>query len=120
MKSTLVVIGLFFSALCIGQTAPANPAPDQAPPAAQNAPMNARRPPGVAGTITAIDANVFTIKTRDGESAQVTLNDKTQYRKDRAPAKLSDFKVGDTRSVNHEHGSNISPRGSLGEAWRKN
>ncbi len=103
MKLTFVVICLFFSVFCIGQTAPANPAPeDQAPRAAQYATRNGRRPPGVAGTIAAIDANALTIKTQDGQSAQVTLNDKTQYRKDREPAKLSDFKVGDMVFVRGE------------------
>ena len=96
MKSTLVAICLYFSVFCIGQTAPASPTPgDQGPPPAQDSPRNGQRPPGVAGTITAIDANAITVKTRDGQTAQVTLNDKTQYRKDREPAKLSDFKVGD-------------------------
>jgi hypothetical protein len=101
MKS-IVVICLLFSACCIAQTAPANPAPqDQGAPAAQNAPRSARRP-GLAGTITAIDANALTIKTQNGETAQVTLNDKTQYRKDREPAKLGDFKVGDMVFVRGE------------------
>jgi len=101
MKS-IVVIGLLFSAFCIAQTAPANPAPvDQGPPAAQGGPRSARRP-GLAGTITAIDANALTVKTQDGETAQVTLNDKTQYRKDREPAKLGDFKVGDMIFVRGE------------------
>jgi hypothetical protein len=103
MKSTLVAICLFFSLFCLGQGAPANPAPnDQGPPAAQEAPRYGRRPPGLAGTITAIDGNGLTIKTQDGQTAQVTLNDKTQYRKDREPAKLSDFKAGDVVFVRGE------------------
>jgi hypothetical protein len=35
------------------------------------------------------------LKTRDGQTAQVSLSDKTQFSKDRQPAKLADFKVGD-------------------------
>lgn len=96
MKSTLVAICLCFSMFCIAQTAPPNAPPgDQGPPPAQDSPRNGQRLPAVAGIITAIDANAITVKTRDGQIAQVTLNDKTQYRKDREPAKLSDFKVGD-------------------------
>jgi len=103
MKSTLVTICLCFSVFCIGQTAPANPAPqDQSPSAAQGSPRNGHRPPGVAGTITAIDANALTIKTQDGQSAQVTLSGKTQYRKNREAATLGDFKVGDMVFVRGE------------------
>jgi len=103
MKSTLVVICLCCSAFCVGQTNPTNPTPeDQSPVASQNAPRDGRRSPGVAGTITAIDANTLTIKTRDTQSTQVTLNDKTQYRKDREPAKFSDLKVGDMVFVRGE------------------
>ena len=103
MKSTFVVICLCFAVLCGGQTAPTSPAPpDQAPPPAQDTARNGHRPPGVAGTITAIDGNTFTIKTRDGQTAQVTVSDKTEYRKDRQPAKASDFKVGDLIFVRGE------------------
>jgi hypothetical protein len=103
MKSTLVVICLCCSAFCVGQTNPTNPTPeDQSPAAAQNGPRNGHRPPGVAGTITVIDGNTLTIKTRGGQSTQVTLSDKTQYRKDREPAKFSDLKVGDMVFVRGE------------------
>jgi hypothetical protein len=96
MKWILVSLCLLFSALCVAQTAPASPASeDQGPPPAQDSPRNGPRSPGVAGTITAIDANAITLKTRDGQTAQVALNDKTQYRKDREAATVSDFKVGD-------------------------
>jgi len=53
------------------------------------------RGPGVAGTITAIDASEITIKTPDGATVQVTTTEDTQFRKNRQPAKLTDFKVGD-------------------------
>jgi len=103
MKWTLFSLCLLFSALCIAQTAPASPPPeDQGPPSAQGLPRNGRRPPGVGGIITAIGGNVITVKTRDGQAAQVTLNDKTEYRKDRATATLADFKVGDMIFVRGE------------------
>lgn len=109
MKSTLVVICLCCSAFCIGQTNPANAAPeDQGPAVAQNGPRNGHRPPGVAGTIAAIDGNTLTLKTRDGQSTQVALNDQTQYRKDREPSKLSDLKVGDMVFVRGERSGDNS------------
>jgi len=103
MKWILVSLCLLFSALCIAQTTPASPPPEgQGPPPAQDAPRNGRRPPGVAGTITEIDANTITVKTRDGQTALVTVNDKTEYRKDRAAATLAEFKVGDMVFVRGE------------------
>lgn len=103
-KPMLATICLFLSALCIAQTAPApagpanQPASDQAP--VQN--QHGRRGPGVAGTITAIAANSMTVTTSEGQTAQVTLSDKTEYRKDRQPAQVSDFKVGDNIFVRGE------------------
>ena len=44
-----------------------------------------------------------TLKTRDGRDLTVKLTDKTEYRnKDRQPAKLGDFKVGDSVFVRGE------------------
>jgi hypothetical protein len=58
--------------------------------------------PGFGGTITAISETSMTVKTLDGQTAQVNLSDKTQFRKERQPAKLSDFKVGDDIVVRGE------------------
>lgn len=102
MKWILVSICLFFSAVCVAQTAPASPGENPGPPLAQDSVRNGHRPPGVAGTIAAISGNAITLKTRDGQTAQVTLNDKTEYRKDRAGATLADFKVGDMIFVRGE------------------
>ena len=63
-----------------------------------------RRGPGVAGTITAIDAATIVVKTRDGKTETVNINDKTQFRKDRQPAKVADFKVGDEIFVRGQQG----------------
>jgi len=57
---------------------------------------------GVAGTITAINADSLVVKTMQGQTVQVNLNDKTQYRKDRQDAKLADFKVGEEIMVRVE------------------
>ena len=61
-----------------------------------------RRGPGVMGTITALDNGKITIKTREGDTAQVSISDQTEFRKDRQPAKLADFKVGDMIFVRGE------------------
>ena len=54
-----------------------------------------RRGPRVGGSITAISSDSMTLKTFDGRTVTVRLNDSTRYRKDQQDAKLSDFKVGD-------------------------
>ena len=99
----LISLWLFVSALCSAQTTPASPpSEDQGPPSAQESHRNGQRPPGIAGTITAIDAHAITLKTHDGQTAQVALDDKTQYRKGRDAAAFSDFKVGDLVFVRGE------------------
>jgi hypothetical protein len=104
MRKTSMILALFLTA-ALGwaqSTPPDSPSPDQsmapgaAAPAApaEGQPQRGRRP-GVAGTITAINADSIVLKTRDGQTAQVSLSDKTQFSKERQPAKLADFKVGD-------------------------
>ena len=50
---------------------------------------------GTIGKITAIHGNSFQVARPDGSTVTINLTDKTEYRKDRQPAQLSDFKVGD-------------------------
>jgi len=50
---------------------------------------------GVAGKITAINSGSIEMTKPDGTSVTVKLSDKTEFRKDRQPAKIADFKVGD-------------------------
>jgi hypothetical protein len=99
-KIMFVTLLSLASVWCLGQDAPASP--DGQPPAPPNAQMEHHYRPGVAGTITAINGNAFTVKTINGQTARVTLNDKTQFRKDRQPATLADFKVGDQIFVRGE------------------
>jgi|SRR5580704_3055760 hypothetical protein len=68
------------------------------------APSGHRGPhgPGVMGTITAVDNGTITVKTLEGQTAQVSVSDQTEFRKDRQPAKLADFKVGDQVFVRGE------------------
>lgn len=103
MKWILILFWLLASALCVAQSAPASPpSEDQGPLSAQGSHRNGQRPSGVAGTITTIDAHAITLKTRDGQTAQVVIDDKTQYRKGREAATLADFKVGDMVFVRGE------------------
>src|SRR5579864_6252170 len=92
---------LFFmvTAWCLGQTTPSAPDGQTPPPSGQ---MEHHHRPGVAGTITAINGNSLTVKTMKGDTAQVNVSDKTQYRKDRQSATLADFKVGDQIFVRGE------------------
>jgi preprotein translocase subunit YajC len=50
---------------------------------------------GTVGKITAIHGNSLQVARPDGSTVTVNLTDKTEYRKDRQPVQLSDFKVGD-------------------------
>jgi Domain of unknown function (DUF5666) len=58
-----------------------------------------RRRPDVVGSITAINGQSLTIKNADGHAVTVTVTDATRFMKDRQPAKLTDFKVGDMAMV---------------------
>jgi hypothetical protein len=103
MKWILISFWLLLSALCIAQTTAASPpSEDQSSPSAQDGHRNGQRPPGIAGTIAAMDAHSIALKTRDGQSAQVAIDDKTQYRKGRETATPADFKVGDMVFVRGE------------------
>jgi Domain of unknown function (DUF5666) len=57
------------------------------------------------GKITAIHNGSFDISTPDGQTLTVKLNDQTEFRRDRQPAALSDFKVGDVVAVRGEENS---------------
>ncbi len=90
----------------------------EAAPPTEKAPGNGqtgerRRIIGAAGTITAIKGDTITIKAMNGNDATIKVNDKTEYRnKEFKPAKLADFKVGDTIVVGGE------PAGE--NAWNAN
>ncbi len=50
---------------------------------------------GVIGKITSIGKDSIEVTRPDGSTATVRLNEHTEFRKDRQPAKLSDFKAGE-------------------------
>jgi len=90
----IVVIVLSLPALAMAQDNPPKATEGQAQ-ARPNRRGGESQFPGVAGTITAIDKNQLSLKTLDGKPVTVNLSADTQYRKDRQPATLADFKVGD-------------------------
>jgi hypothetical protein len=69
------------------------------------------------GKITAIQEGTIQIETPDGGSISVKITDKTEYRKDRQPAKLEDFKVGDLVFVRGEEGADHSVTAQMIGAW---
>jgi hypothetical protein len=50
---------------------------------------------GTMGKITAISGNSLEVTKQDGSKVTVKLTGTTEFRKDRQPAKIADFKVGD-------------------------
>jgi Domain of unknown function (DUF5666) len=50
---------------------------------------------GVFGKITALQSDLIEVSRPDGTKVSVKLSSSTEFRKEREPAKVSDFKVGD-------------------------
>jgi ribosomal protein S1 len=57
----------------------------------------------VMGTVTDLDAQHVVVKTKDGKTQSVLVNDQTTYHKGKATATSADLKVGD-RVVVHTTG----------------
>jgi preprotein translocase subunit YajC len=107
---------LSFLFLSIAVASPAQSPDSQSPPQdqSQNPPSGgghgsgrggARDGHGTIGKISAINGNSLQIAKPDGSTVTVNLTDKTEYRKDRQPAQLSDFKVGDFVMVRGDENS---------------
>jgi Domain of unknown function (DUF5666) len=60
---------------------------------------------GTIGKITAIHGNAFVLTRPDGTNVTINITDKTEFRKDRQPAKQMDFKVGDFVMVHDDENS---------------
>jgi Domain of unknown function (DUF5666) len=67
----------------------------------------------IFGKITAIKDGAFEVAQPDGKSVNVKLTAKTEFRKDRKAAKLSDFKVGDVIIVRGEENQDQSVTAQL-------
>jgi preprotein translocase subunit YajC len=107
---------LSFLFLSIAVASPAQSPDSQSPPQdqSQNPPSGgghgsgrggARDGHGTIGKISAINGNSLQIAKPDGSTVTVNLTDKTEYRKDRQPAQLSDFKAGDFVMVRGDENS---------------
>ncbi|HJY81413.1 MAG TPA: DUF5666 domain-containing protein [Candidatus Binatia bacterium] len=57
----------------------------------------------IMGTVTDVDAQHVVVKTKDGKTQSVQVNDQTTYRKGKATATSADLQVGD-RVVVHTTG----------------
>ena len=57
----------------------------------------------IMGTVADVDAQHVVVKTKDGKTQSVQVNDQTTYRKGKATATSADLKVGD-RVVVHTTG----------------
>jgi hypothetical protein len=110
---TLLSFLFLFLAVSVGAQAPDMPAQAQdqsAAPAGNPGPGRGgpRDGRGTFGKITAISGNSLEITKPDGTKATVKLTDATEFRKDRRPAKIADFKVGDSVMVRGDENSDHS------------
>lgn len=115
-KMALMFVPMFLTAVF----AFCQPDAQQGPPPGMNGGMRGRQ--GVIGTITEITKDGLTVKTVHGDSAAVKVSSDTRFRRDRADAKLSDFKVGELIMVGGEQDKNgawnarfIAMRSDFGE-----
>jgi preprotein translocase subunit YajC len=101
---------LFVSGILAGANAAAQSQDQGAPPAdgQRRGPRGANDGQGqpLVGKITAIKDGAVELTKPDGTAVTVKITDKTEYRKDRQPAKLGEFKVGDMVFVRGEEDSN--------------
>ena len=98
--------------LAVASCAAAQEQPAQGEPQSGTAQRRGMRGEGrqrpLIGKITAIGSDTIDIASPDGSAVKVKLSDKTEFRKDREAAKLSDFKVGDFVMVRGDEGADHS------------
>jgi Domain of unknown function (DUF5666) len=87
-----------------------SPAP-QSQEARQRGGRDGTRP--VFGRITAIRDGAIDVATPDGRTVTVKLTGQTEFRKDREPAKVADFKVGDMVMVRGDENADHSITASV-------
>ena len=93
MRATISFsLALFVSVLAFGQDAPPQQSGPGGPPAGQGQWRDLSR---VMGTIVSINGDQLVVKPESGDNVTVKLDSDVHIRKDRADAKLSDFKAGD-------------------------
>jgi hypothetical protein len=94
----MALLAMVATGTCAAQE-PANPDGGSPPQQQQQGQMGGGRGQGgprpLFGKITSIGAGNLVIARQDGSTVTVTLTAQTEFRKDREPAKVSDFKAGD-------------------------
>ena len=116
MGKTMQWMGLgllagFLATATYAQSVPATPSQGAAEGLMQ-APDDGRSLP-LIGKIAAISKGSIALTKMDGSTATVKVTDKTEYRRDRQGAKLSDFKVGDMVFVRGEENPDHSVTAQL-------
>ena len=89
-----------------GQDPAAGTAPAQNPGTRQRGGEGGPRP--LLGKITAIRDGAIELATPDGQTLTVKVTSQTEFRKDREPAKVTDFKVGDMVMVRGDENADHS------------
>jgi preprotein translocase subunit YajC len=100
MKHGKLLVGLSFAFLISvapsrAQAPDANQTQGGPPSSGMTSGQREGRGPGVFGKIASIGNGTLELTRPDGSTVTVKLTDKTEFRKDRQPAKLGDFQVGD-------------------------
>ncbi len=86
--------------LCVlASLAMAQDTPQGPPQGGPGAGMRGRMGRGVMGEITAVNADGYTLKTMQGNSATVKVTPETKIMRNREPIKMTDLKVGDAIGV---------------------
>lgn len=88
------------------QDEPSGPPPQQGQGRGWQGQQGVQRP--IFGKITAMQDGTMQITSPDGQVVTVKLTDQTEYRKDRQPAKVTDFKVGDMVMVRGDENADHS------------
>jgi len=104
-RSIAVLIFLLAGASCSvwAQTQDAVQSPEaQGPGGGQRQGRGEGGPRPLIGKITAVHGSTLDLAKPDGTTVTVKIEDKTEFRKDRQSAKLSDFKAGDLVLVRGE------------------
>jgi hypothetical protein len=95
-KSLFIVLsmtGLLGAACAFAQDMPSGPPPETSQGRSERGQGGGQRP--LFGKITAVHDGVLEITRPDGQVVNVKITGQTEFRKDREPAKATDFKVGD-------------------------
>jgi Domain of unknown function (DUF5666) len=93
-KIQLLLFAAIFGVLSV-TTMQAQDEPSGPPPQGQGRGQGGGQRPIAFGKITAVHDGSLEITGPDGNAVTVKLTPQTEFRKDREPAKVSDFKVGD-------------------------